>query len=364
MFFCSFLPLLLFILFASDSSLAQAAPQQDITINSDTRKQVVDSLTRELINVYVFPDIAEKMVKDIRTRFESGEYDSTSSGRAFAERLTEHLQAISKDKHLRVRHSFNPIPLSDPNKGPSEEEIATRERDLRFNNFGFHKVERLRGNIGYIELLGFSDHILGAETVRSAMGLVANTDALIFDLRRNGGGSPFMVALISTYLFDEKPVHLNSLYWRPADRTDEFWTDPKKVNFRFPNKPVYILTSDYTFSAGEEFTYNLRNLKRATIIGETTGGGAHPGGMNRLSDHFSAFIPTGRAISPITKTNWEGTGVEPHIKVPKEEALLTAHLHAVNKALENAKTEQQKQMLAKLRETLKVELQGVMRTDK
>ena len=182
------------------------------------------------------------------------------------------------------------------------------------------------GNIGYIDLRGFADPEAGAETVAAAMNFLANTDALIFDLRQNGGGGPEMVALISSYLFGEKPVHLNSLYWRKGDKTDDFWTKPASALKKFPDKDVYILTSNRTFSAAEEFTYNLKNLKRATIIGETTGGGANPGGTFRLTEHFGAFIPTGRAISPITKTNWEGTGVEPDVKVPKEQALKAAYL--------------------------------------
>lgn len=148
-----------------------------------------------------------------------------------------------------------------------------------------------------------------------------------------------MVALISSYLFGDKPVHLNDLYWRKGDRTDEFWTKPAAAAKKFPDKDVYVLTSNRTFSAGEEFTYNLKNLKRAIIVGETTGGGAHPGGMERLSEHFGVFIPTGRAINPISKTNWEGTGVEPDIKVPKEQALKVAYLMALKKSVDGIKNE-------------------------
>jgi C-terminal processing protease CtpA/Prc len=148
-----------------------------------------------------------------------------------------------------------------------------------------------------------------------------------------------MVALISSYLFGDKPVHLNDLYWRKGNRTDEFWTKPELAKVKFANKDIYVLTSSYTFSGAEEFTYNLRNLKRATIIGETTGGGAHPGGMVRLADHFGVFIPTGRAINPISKTNWEGTGVEPDIKVPKEQALKVAYVAALTKSVDGIKDE-------------------------
>ena len=212
------------------------------------------------------------------------------------------------------------------------------------------------GNIGYIDLRGFNDHEAGAETVAAAMTFLQNTDALIFDLRQNGGGNPAMIALISSYLFGDKPVHLNDLYWRKENRTDEFWTKPESAKIKFPNKDVYVLTSNYTFSGAEEFSYNLKNLKRATIIGETTGGGAHPGGMVRLADHFGVFIPVGRAINPISKTNWEGTGVEPDMKLPKEQALKTAYLMALNKSLAGMKDETAKTGLKALIERTQKEL--------
>ena len=321
-------------------ALAQQGPNgPDMTIDGATRASVIDNLIKELNDAYVFPEMAKKMETDLRARLSGKEYDSIPSGRAFAEKLTADLQSISKDKHLRVRFSAQPIPLRKERGEPTAEE---KERNSWFNrriNFGFERVERMNGNIGYIDLRGFSDHEAGAETVAAAMKFLANTDALVFDLRQNGGGSPRMVALISSYLFGDKPVHLNDLYWRKGDKTDEFWTKPELAKVRFQDKDIYVLTSNRTFSAGEEFTYNLKNLKRATIIGETTGGGAHPGGVERLGDHFGAFIPSGRAISPITKTNWEGTGVEPDVKVPKDQALKTAYLMALNKSVSNIKDE-------------------------
>jgi C-terminal processing protease CtpA/Prc len=180
---------------------------------------------------------------------------------------------------------------------------------------------------------------MGGDTVAATMNFVANTDYLIFDLRDNGGGDPAMVRLICSYLFGDKSVHLNDLYMRKENKTEEYWTIPNVPGKKFLDKDVYVLTSNRTFSGAEEFSYNLKNLKRATIIGETTGGGAHPGDFERLTDHFGAFVPVGRAINPITKTNWEGTGVEPDIKVPRDQALKTAYLNALNKAYEKAKDE-------------------------
>lgn len=326
--------------FGSAAADAQQPAQPDKTIDAATRTTVIETLLKELDDSYVFPETATKMGSDIRARIAAKEYDSVTSATALAQKLTADLQSVSKDKHLRVRYSSNVIPERRDRREPTE---AEREQSRWMNkrvNFGFEKVERLNGNIGYIDLRGFNDHEAGAETVAAAMSFLKNTEALIFDLRQNGGGNPFMIALISSYLFGDAPVHLNNMYWRKGDRTDEFWTKPELAKVKFTNKDIYVLTSNYTFSGAEEFSYNLKNLKRATIIGETTGGGAHPGGMVRLHDHFAVFIPVGRAINPISKTNWEGTGVEPDIKVPKEQALKTAYLIALNKSLANIKDEQ------------------------
>ena len=316
------------------ANVAAAQPEQpDLTIDAATRTQVIDAVLKRLNDSYVFPDVAKKMEQSIRERVDKKEYDQITSAKQFSTTLTKDLQAVSNDKHLRVRYSHSPIPERGPRREPTAEEREQRKRDLNWMNHGFVKVERLRGNIGYLEFLNFADEELGADTVAASMNFVNGTDALIIDLRGNGGGNPAMVALICSYLFGPEPVHLNDLYWREGDRTDQFWTKKEVAGKRYLNKDVYVLTSKRTFSGAEEFTYNLKNLKRATIIGETTGGGAHPGGMFRLSPNFGAFIPTGRAISPITKTNWEGTGVAPDVAVPAEQALVVARLMALKKSL-------------------------------
>lgn len=321
----------------------------DREISAADRAKVIDAVFENINRSYVFPETAKQMESHVRGLVKNGEYDSISSGRKLAERLTEDLQSISKDKHLRVRFSYDVLPIRSRNDRPSEDEIAERSRFMKDVNYGFEKVERMAGNIGYVEFRGFFDAESGADTVAAAMNFLANTDSMIIDLRRNGGGSPMMVALISSYLFGKEKVHLNDLYWREGDRTDEFWTMPDRVKgSRYEGKDVYILTSNYTFSGAEEFTYNLKNLKRATVVGETTGGGAHPGGTFRLTDHFSAFISTGRAINPITKTNWEGTGVTPHVPVSKELALDTAYKMALEEQLKTETDENQKRALQNL----------------
>ena len=331
----------------------------DMTIDAVVRTQTIESLLKDLNESYVFPETARKMEADIRNRMKNKEYDNLTSARDFAKKLTEDLRGVSKDKHLGVHYSAQEIPVRKERSEPTPEEREQRKQMLRLNNYRVVKGENLRGNIGYIDFRAFTDPELGAETVAAAMNFVANTDALIFDLRQNGGGQPEMVALICSYLFGEKLVHLNSLYWRKGDKTEEFWTKPTVLGKKYLDKDVYVLTSSRTFSGAEEFSYNLKNLKRATIVGETTGGGAHPGGMFRLGDHFSAFVPTGRAISPITKTNWEGTGVEPDVKVSQERALKTAYLMALNKSLEKATEEGMKGALRRLIEQTQKEIDAI-----
>lgn len=324
-------------------------------VDAAMKTQVIDSILKELNDRYVFPDVAKQMETNIRQRQKNGEYDAIATSEEFAKKLTEDLQSISKDKHLRVRFSTQPIPERQRRDEPTEAEKAEYKNFMSRVNYGFEKVERMQGNVGYIDFRGFMDPELGAETVAAAMTFVGNTDALIFDLRQNGGGDPRMVALICSYLFGDKSVHLNDLYWREGNKTEEFWTKPTEVGKKY-DRDVYVLTSNWTFSGAEEFSNNLKVLKRATIVGETTGGGANPGGSFRLNDHFSAFIPTGRAINPVTKTNWEGTGVEPDIKVPKEQALKTAYLMALNKTYEKTKDEQQKNALKDLIDQTQKEL--------
>jgi retinol-binding protein 3 len=290
-------------------------------IDAATRKRVIDGSIAMLDEFYVFPQVAKKMGMAVRARAKRGEYDAVSDGNAFAKLLTSNFQDVSHDKHLFV--SFSPTQLPEDSSAPSPDAMARYREAMRDANCAFEKVEHLSGNIGYVKFNGFADPEVCGATAIAAMNFLANVDALIFDLRQNGGGDPKMIALISTYLF-ATPTHLNDLWERKSGETQQYWTLPYVPGKHLPTVPVYVLTSHRTFSGGEEFSNNLKVLKRATIVGEVTGGGAHPVTGHRIDDRFTIGVPFARAINPTTKTNWEGVGVEPDVKVPAADALTTA----------------------------------------
>ncbi len=296
--------------------------------------QLVKALLHQLHDRYIFPEVAVQIDEHLRPKM--AEYTTIASGEELSERLTADLQVISHDKHMRVFYSKEPLPQRPAE--PTPEQMREWDLGIALENGGFHKVERLAGNVGYLELKGFAPAEVAGDTATAAMAFLASTEALIIDLRRNGGGNPTMVALLCSYFF-RRPTHLNSMHWREGDRLHQFWTLPHLPGRRYLDKPIYILTSSRTFSAAEEFCYNLQSQKRATIIGERTGGGAHPGGVVRLDDHFEVFIPSGRSINPITGTNWEGTGVTPEIAVPEAEALEIAYAEALRQVIARAERE-------------------------
>lgn len=306
--------------FISISSSAACAAQ----IDEATKKMIVENLSSKISESYVFPEKARLIAKRLREKESSGAYIHIDNYKKLALALTHDLVLTSNDLHLKVRFEVD----SQASKRWGEEKTPVGEKlitdQIKSQNYGIEKVSILPGNIGYFDLRRFTILRFSMDEIGAAMSSFAHTKALIIDLRKNSGGDPNMVAFISSYLFD-KPTHLNDMYWRKGNRTDEFWTGPSVPGEKFgEHKKVYILVSKETFSAAEEFTYNLKQLKRATIIGEKTAGGAHPGGWQAIHPRLSAFIPVGRAVNPISKSNWEGSGVTPDIEKPATEALMLA----------------------------------------
>jgi len=320
---------------------APAPTPAEGTIDAGERQAVIDGVLEKIEAHYVFPDVGKKMTAAIRARQEKKEYDSISSARQFAETLTKDLREVCKDKHLGVRYFAEPLP-PDRTSGPSEEEQKKMREDAALRNFGFKKVERLgSGGVGLLEFEMFMPTELVGDTAAAAMTFLANSDAIIVDLRKNGGGHPGTVVLLCSYFFDET-THLNSIYTRTTDTTKQYWSLPVVPGKKLVGKDLYVLTSGRTFSGAEEFAYNIQSQKRGTIVGETTGGGAHPTRGFRVTDHFGVGVPFARSINPVTKTNWEGTGVKPDVAVPADQALLTAHQMALKKAAEKYASDKEK----------------------
>jgi C-terminal processing protease CtpA/Prc len=226
--------------------------------------------------------------------------------------------------------------------------------DERLRNFGFERVERLAGNVGYLDLRMFSGLPEAQATAVAAMNFLANADAIIVDLRRNGGGDPSLLQTVLTYFIAANDrLHINDFYMREGDRTEQWWSAAQVPGPRLNGKPLYVLTSNLTGSCAEEFAYDVQTHKLGTLYGASTAGGANPGGLFRLSDHLAAFIATGRAINPVTKTNWEGVGVKPDRDVPPGDALREAHLAALQGLLANTTDADRKALLERAIERAK-----------
>ncbi|NIG56665.1 S41 family peptidase [Chitinophaga sp. Cy-1792] len=296
-----------------------------------TKQAVVKQLQESLVANYIFLDTAQRMSNYIGERLKSGAYDKIGSPMEFAQALSTDLYHIYHDGHLAVRYDPRPQPVQDTSAG-SEPVQSTPGDDYR--NWGLKKVEVLYGNIGYLSLNQFADITEEAKTaVNAAFGLLKHTDALILDLRNNGGGDGEMVKYICSFFLPPN-THLNDIYERRTNKTMSFTTTLVDTSGHFQQIPVYVLTSPRTYSAAEECTYNLKFSRNAQVVGENTGGGAHPVQPFQLGDGFIGLIPFARSINPVTHTNWEGKGITPTIAVENQDALPTAMVDFLDKKLE------------------------------
>jgi hypothetical protein len=317
------LPITAFLL----TTMAGAEPMQK-TLEPSAAKSVVQHLIADL-DVYIFPDKANVLRAYLLQHMDA--YQATTTPEALAAKLTSDMRAVANDKHLAVSYSAQPSPREASPSGPDNQKMH-RVEEAR--GFGIQSVARLPGNVGLIDIRYFSDDPEAFAAMDGAMRLLHGSDALIIDLRRNMGGHPKMVERLLTYLFADQ-VQLTSIVWREAgkERTEEQWTLVYVPGERFASTPVFVLTSAGTFSAGEQLAYDLKTLRRATLIGHATGGGANPAAATQpLGSGFDAFIPTGRAFNPITKTNWESVGVQPDVETKFADALLEAYTRALKAA--------------------------------
>lgn len=354
------------------ATLEQTPPAKVAELSAERKKKLVDRLAAEIERKYVFPEVGVSIAKQLKARSEKGNYSSIKHPLEFATQLTKDMQEIARDKHLNVFYypakqedenentAANDKSVSKVNEKPSEDEIEKRRNaainHFRKLNYGVRRVEHFDGNVAYLDLFMIGDLAYVHKGLTAALTLVEGSDAMIIDLRDNTGGSPETVEFIVSH-FVPQPTHIMDNYRRDDNSIRQSWT---RSNLSVPvydeRKMVYILTSQKTFSAAEDLAYTMQALKRAKIVGETTGGGAHAGIRFHLDENFTAFIPNQRSISPLTKSNWEGVGVVPDLSVDANKALLIARIEILQTLLKKVLDPTQRSEIVESILALKFEL--------
>ena len=305
-------------------SLVLAVSAHAANVHEQDRQQVLEAVIAHLRSDYIDPGVGERAALALRKDMDAGRFNSFAGGRSFADALSRRIQGLTDDGHLNVEYSAEPI-----NARPdAEEEYSDAQMERWYGahiNYGVNRVERLDDNIGYLDLRVFPPLAMGGDTIVAAMNVLADMDGLIIDLRRNGGGIGDTADLVASYLFDEGRQPLTGVYDRPSDTLTQRFTLQYVPGKRFGgDKPVYVLISEDTFSAAEALAYNLQALDRAEIVGEVSGGGAHPFEYLPVHEHFVLWSVTARSVNPLTGSNWQSVGVQPDIAVPAEDALREA----------------------------------------
>ncbi|MFE9933092.1 S41 family peptidase [Streptomyces sp. NPDC005533] len=297
-----------------------------------TNEQIIEEALDRIGAGYVFPEKTGVIDAAIRGRLAAGAYEGLD-GPALCETVTADLQEVCPDKHLRLLWTEEPQSLEPVDSDGGQ---AAFLRLLREHNQGVRLVEHLDGNIGLIEIGRIATAVEGAGVIGAAMQLVAGTSALVLDLRDCRGGAPEGAAMWCSYFFGDDQVHLNDIYDRTTDTTRQYWTSGHLPAPRYTDRPVYVLTSETTFSGGEDVAYTLQAHGRAVVVGATTRGGAHPTARHAVAEHVLVTVPAARSVNTVTGTNWEGVGVVPDVRVPADQALDTALKAALRRAEEAA----------------------------
>ena len=320
--------------------------------------RLIDSIAISLNRHYIFPEEAHRMSAYLQDRAQKKAYAFLAERpKELVKQLQTDLYAVHADPHLFVE--YNPQFATTTSEGlPSAEEMRQAKTYWKANNYLFKKVEILPGNIGYFPFTGFVPDLAGAQpTITAALQFVANTYSLIIDLRENMGGSPEMVSLLESYFFSKK-THMNDLINRSTNDTTVFFADPVKAHHLTLSMPIYILTGPRTFSGAEDFAYGMQMAKRAIVVGEKTGGGAHPTKPISVGQGIVISIPFARSLNPVTHTDWEGTGVIPSVPVKADQALVKARELALREQLDSATTAQEKHQLEYLLNELTAQKQA------
>ena len=325
-------------------SAEQGGPVLDNRFILETVNSVGDTIYEQYFDV----NVAAAVARVLKRRLAEGRYASVATHEMIASKLTEDLFELTRDKHLAVTVSRN----QPTDTAADSEADDSRAPTARRTNFGVQRVEILAGNVGYLNLTAFYRPDEARDAIAAAMGMLRHADALILDVRSNGGGSPATAALVASYFFTKRRMPLFEIVPRSGEKRI-YETESSDLPQRNGKRPMYVLTSARTFSAGEGIAFLLQERKRAEVIGETTAGAANPGRPYRVNDHFEVTIPNGKIRTAIRGSNWEGTGVVPDVKVAAEEALNVAHKGALERLLKSAQKGSWRDQLERHLETLK-----------
>ncbi len=327
------------------------------TLDDATRAEVIGRLNDLLAGIYVIPSTADQIRGELEQRLAEGAFSNLDDGSEFASAVTQIMQEISHDQHLRLNSTSG---AQEPVRQPVREPVRVVRRvgeapdggdgvdgPVRRGDAGgdgdggaapvgldqiepFPKAEMLSGNVGYVDIRLFASREWAEDAAVRVMEKLADADALIFDLRHCMGGFPDMVHLLTSYLYGPEPMHLLT-YYHARSAPDSAFTLAEVPGRRLPDADVYILTSAFTASGGEEFTYNLKHHGRATVVGELTAGAGHGGSVHPVAAGFTAFVPDFRPVHPVTGAGWEAVGVAPDIAVDSDAALAVAHREVLRK---------------------------------
>jgi hypothetical protein len=318
------------------------ASPQGAPLSEEERGQVVAKVLSELERKYVFPDVARRQLPELKKRWKAAALAKHTHVDSLVKAMNADLAELFNDGHLF---------LLTPNVTMGIEEQSPAEQDafLRKVHYEIRRVEVLPGNVGYLRLDLFAPYALEGfrRALADAMNFVSDTDALVLDLRNHHGGDLPSVALLVSY-FTEGRVHLLDAYDRTTGKTEQSWTFEKVDGRRYgTQRDVYVLISKRTFSAGEEFAYDMQGLKRATLVGETTGGGANNNTVFPVSEHLVLSLPIGTVKSVFTGTNWERVGVKPDVAVEPHRALRVAHESALKRLQDRATSPEEQKRLGR-----------------
>jgi len=308
-------------------------------ITNKEKTEIVQLISENLLEAYIDFDVAKEMISALKSNLKANKYKSIKNPDAFSKTVTQDLQKVSNDFHLKL--NYEPKKIAQSKRVMPKEMKIQREKIMATKmaeiNYGFTEVKVLKGNIGYLNLRMFADIKYAKDAATAAMSFLSNTNAIIIDLRLNKGGVPSMMQLLSSYFTDAKPVLLSNFYERKTNSKTQLFTFETIEGKRITNKPLYILTSKNTFSAAEAFTYTLKHLDKAIVVGEVTKGGANRTKRINLNNDFSISVPNIKSTHPVTKSNWEGKGVQPTIETTEKEAFVKAYIDAINKTVTSKK---------------------------